>query len=88
MRRGIARSISAYIAEAVSARQIRDRSLAALADLYGGPPPPDELAEIPLRRVGTPREIADVVCFLASERASYVTGAVIAVDGGLTRNLL
>jgi hypothetical protein len=29
----------------VSARQLRDRSLAALADLYGGPPPPDELAE-------------------------------------------
>jgi antitoxin ParD1/3/4 len=43
--RGTARSISAYIAEAVSARQLRDRSLATLADLYGGPPPPDELAE-------------------------------------------
>ena len=45
VRRGTARSISAYIAEAVSARQLRDRSLAALADLYGGPPPADELAE-------------------------------------------
>jgi antitoxin ParD1/3/4 len=45
VRRGTARSISAYIAEAVSARRLRDRSLATLADLYGGPPPPDELAE-------------------------------------------
>ena len=45
VRFGRARSISAYIAEAVSARQLRDRSLATLADLYGGPPPPDELAE-------------------------------------------
>jgi antitoxin ParD1/3/4 len=45
VRRGTARSISAYIAEAMSARQLRERSLAALADLYGGPPPPDELAE-------------------------------------------
>jgi antitoxin ParD1/3/4 len=45
VRRGTASSLSAYIAEAVSARQLRDRSLAVLADLYGGPPPADELAE-------------------------------------------
>ena len=43
---------------------------------------------IPLGRVGRPREIGDFVCFLASDRASYVTGTVIAVDGGLTRPLL
>src|SRR5207248_2181893 len=39
--------------------------------------------EIPARRLGTPQEFAAVVAFLASERASYVTGASIAVDGGL-----
>jgi 3-oxoacyl-[acyl-carrier protein] reductase len=48
----------------------------------------DSQNEIPLRRFGKPRELADVVCFLASARASYVTGATIALDGGLTRGLL
>ena len=48
----------------------------------------DSMNEVPLKRFGSPRELADVVCFLASERASYVTGATIPVDGGLTRGLL
>jgi 3-oxoacyl-[acyl-carrier protein] reductase len=47
-----------------------------------------DLEAIPLRRLGAPREVGDVICFLASERAAYVTGAVIPVDGGLTRGLL
>jgi 3-oxoacyl-[acyl-carrier protein] reductase len=44
--------------------------------------------EIPLGRVGTPEEFANVVVFLASDRASYITGAALQVDGGLVRGLL
>lgn len=39
-------------------------------------------ARIPLRRLGTPEEIAQVALFLASQQASYVTGAIIPMDGG------
>ena len=41
----------------------------------------------PLRRVGQPKEFADVVVFLASERASYVTGVSVQVDGGVVKGL-
>ena len=44
--------------------------------------------QIPLGRVGDPAEFAGVVAFLASDRASYVTGAAIPVDGGWCRGLL
>lgn len=43
--------------------------------------------QIPLRRLGQPAEFADLVVFLASERASYITGASIAVDGGFVKGL-
>jgi 3-oxoacyl-[acyl-carrier protein] reductase len=44
--------------------------------------------EIPAQRIGEPHELAALVAFLASERASYITGQSIAVDGGWIRSLL
>ena len=55
--------------------------------LFGAQPPASEIETIPLRRYGTPRELGDVVCFLASRQASYLTGIVVPVDGGLARSL-
>jgi 3-oxoacyl-[acyl-carrier protein] reductase len=44
--------------------------------------------EIPLKRFGNPEEFAAAVCFLASERASYITGTSLAVDGGWIKHIL
>jgi NAD(P)-dependent dehydrogenase (short-subunit alcohol dehydrogenase family) len=40
------------------------------------------MANIPLKRVGQPRDVANVALFLASDEASYVTGSIVFVDGG------
>ncbi|WP_273728257.1 SDR family NAD(P)-dependent oxidoreductase [Brucella gallinifaecis] len=45
-------------------------------------------AMVPLRRIATPQDMADVALFLASPRASYVTGQDIVVDGGLSQTLM
>lgn len=44
------------------------------------------LANIPLRRLGTPEDVAGLVAFLVSEDASYITGSTFVIDGGLMRN--
>lgn len=44
--------------------------------------------EIPMRRIGEPREFAALAAFLASDRASYITGQSIAVDGGWIKSML
>jgi 3-oxoacyl-[acyl-carrier protein] reductase len=43
-------------------------------------------AEVPARRLGQPEEYGDLVAFLCSERAAYITGTVIPIDGGLLRS--
>jgi 3-oxoacyl-[acyl-carrier protein] reductase len=56
-------------------------------EVYPDGPSAEDLATIPLRRLGTTREVGDVAAFLCSDRASYVSGVVILVDGALTRGL-
>jgi 3-oxoacyl-[acyl-carrier protein] reductase len=48
----------------------------------------DYAADIPAHRLGRPEELAALVVFLASERAAYITGTTIQVDGGYVRSLL
>jgi NAD(P)-dependent dehydrogenase (short-subunit alcohol dehydrogenase family) len=42
------------------------------------------VAGVPLKRAGTPAEIADAISFLASDKASFITGQIITVNGGKT----
>jgi 3-oxoacyl-[acyl-carrier protein] reductase len=69
----------------------RLEQLAATRALAAGVSP-DEItkrweAEVPLRRLARPEEVADAIVWLASERASYITGQTILVDGGAYRGI-
>ncbi|MBI4510677.1 MAG: SDR family oxidoreductase [Deltaproteobacteria bacterium] len=70
----------------------RQEQLADLRSKERGITPEEYLAkvaaDIPLRRMGQPREIGDTVAFLASQRASYLTGVSLQVDGGITRSAM
>ncbi|MBI2216601.1 MAG: SDR family oxidoreductase [Candidatus Rokubacteria bacterium] len=48
----------------------------------------DILRGVPLRRPGTPDEVANLVVFLASDLSTYITGTTIAIDGGMTRTIV
>jgi 3-oxoacyl-[acyl-carrier protein] reductase len=54
------------------------------AAAYEGERKAQRAAMVPLRRVGTPKDIADAVGFLVSEQASYITGQILYVDGGIS----
>ena len=98
---GLARTLAnEYAADGITVNNVcpgytrtaRLDGLAATISARTGTKPEEVFAkwerEIPAGRLGTPQEFAAVVAFLASERASYVNGASIAVDGGLVRSLL
>src|SRR5262249_3308226 len=60
-----------------------------MTELYGADgPPAEELAQIPLGRMGSPREFGDVVCFVAPDRGAFVPGTTVLVDGGMSRGLV
>lgn len=59
-----------------------DRELARLREVPAGIPRQERVAQVPLRRAGTPADVAAAVAFLASDDASYITGECIHVCGG------
>ena len=69
----------------------RLQELAQVRALAGGVAPQQVCdgwaAETPVKRLGKPEEIADAIVWLASERASYITGQTILADGGIYRGL-
>ena len=78
-------------AEGITANTIATGRFATerLADGYGGSLEEAERVareEVPAARLGTPDEYGDLVAFVCSERAAYLTGTVIPLDGGLTRS--
>jgi len=65
---------------AVAPGMIETDMSAAVRGLLG-----DRIKElIPMRRIGTPEDVAGVVVFLASDEAAYITGQVVRVDGGIS----
>ncbi|MGM9522627.1 MAG: SDR family NAD(P)-dependent oxidoreductase [Oscillospiraceae bacterium] len=68
-------AIAVRTKEELAAQGVTDEKRLGFWDRLGG--------RIPLERCGTPEDIADAVCYLASDKASYVTGFTLRVDGGL-----
>jgi 3-oxoacyl-[acyl-carrier protein] reductase len=82
---GLARSVARELgSRGITANVVMPGAIATrLLDQAGSDRIEEITRQIPLGRVGTPEEVAEVIRFLASAGASYLSGAVIAVDGGL-----
>lgn len=85
---GLTRHLAQELAPTIRVNSIQPRTIDTdlFRDRYAHAPEKRAalLDQIPLRRIGTPDEIASVVAFLASDWASYLTGQLILVDGGRT----
>ena len=85
---GLTRHLAQELAPTIRVNSIQPRTIDTdlFRNRYAHAPEKREalLDQIPLRRIGTPDEIASVVAFLASDWASYLTGQLILVDGGRT----
>lgn len=88
---GYLKTLSAELGrDAITVNAIAPGSIATarLTELFGPEPPPAAATDpIPLGRFGSPAEVGAVVCFLASVQASYLTGCLIPVDGGVSHSL-
>ena len=87
---GLMRGLAAEVAgdgvrvNAVSPGYVRTAQLLSAEHSLGPEGVEQAAARVPLGRVGEPEDIADVILFLASDRARYVTGQVLVADGGLS----
>lgn len=85
-------SLTRDIATQYGPQGIRCNAVAPGLIVAEGTPFPEAVRQMmvdncPVPRLGTPRDISDAVVFLASERASYITGQIISVDGGILVHL-
>jgi 3-oxoacyl-[acyl-carrier protein] reductase len=87
---GLVRGLAAEVAadgvrvNAVSPGYVRTAQLLSVEHSLGPDGAEQAAARVPLGRIGEPEDIADVILFLASDAARYVTGQVIVADGGLS----
>jgi NAD(P)-dependent dehydrogenase (short-subunit alcohol dehydrogenase family) len=67
--------VNAVLPGLIDTEMVRDQDPAMRAETIGN---------TPMKRIGTPQEVAEAILFLASDQASYITGALLPVDGGFT----
>jgi 3-oxoacyl-[acyl-carrier protein] reductase len=74
------------LAQELAKRQVTVNAVApglVETEMIAGAPTDEILKHVPMRRMGRPEEVAELVAFLASDRAAYITGQVVTIAGGL-----